>query len=129
MLFITWAAFVGSDKNEHYLIAFDPALIEFQHVHPSFKNGLWSVDLNFLTNGRYWIYLQGKSKALHKEFTISTRLTVQNEKEANTITALKEQRNGVSGNSVVSLSEEKLKSGQMVMPLVNFLAWRAPGVS
>lgn len=103
-----------------HMIVFDPALAEFQHVHPEFKNDKWVVDLDFSTNGRYWIYLHGFSADHEKEFTINTRLTVKGGKPANPIISLGDQRVGASGFSKVTLSPEVLKAKRDVMPVLTF---------
>ncbi|MBF0315967.1 MAG: hypothetical protein HQK50_08835 [Oligoflexia bacterium] len=107
------------EKLLHFII-FDPALMEYQHVHPEFKDGNWVVALNLLVNGRYWIYVQGKSKELQKEFTINTRLAITNGSQANAVVLLGEQRIGASGDSVVTITNDKLRANQMAMPLISF---------
>ena len=43
--------------HEHKLhfIAYDPALKEFQHLHPEFDGTYWQVRMHFNRSGNYWL--------------------------------------------------------------------------
>lgn len=43
------------DKKVHFLIAKND-LSHFEHVHPEYKNGVWSVAMNIPKNGTYYTY-------------------------------------------------------------------------
>ena len=109
---------VFHEKLLHFLV-FDPALKEYQHVHPEFDGEKWTVELNLPVNGNYWIYLQGMSAANKKEFTINTRLNVNNGQTAHPVLPLLELRMGNDGISAVSLSGGVLRANREAMVMVN----------
>lgn len=105
---------ITHEKKLHFL-AYDPALREFQHVHPEFDGTFWQVSLHFNVSGEYWIWAQGELLD-RTEFSTPTKIKVQVNKPAwpNPPT-LKDIRAGASGNSTVTLSKERLKAGSMAM--------------
>ncbi|MEK6580664.1 MAG: hypothetical protein AABZ55_15680 [Bdellovibrionota bacterium] len=109
------------EKKLHFFI-FDPALIEFQHVHPEFINSKWHVRLQLPRNGDYWVYVQGRilDDELY-EFTTSTRLKIAGGLAANPFPpTLSEMRFGNDGLSVVAISDEKIVAGSNTMLIATF---------
>lgn len=47
---------VEHEKKMHFLIVRDD-MTEFQHVHPEYKNGLWTVTANLPKQGNYQLYV------------------------------------------------------------------------
>lgn len=111
---------VSHEKKLHMLV-YDSSLQEFQHVHPEFDGDFWKVNLSFLKSGDYWIWAQGTLASDKYEFSSSTRLTIVNGEPAwPTPPVLTDVRRGSLGNSVVSLSNQRLVAGRMVMLDINF---------
>jgi hypothetical protein len=109
---------VTHEKILHMLV-YDASLNEFQHVHPEFSGGKWSVPLEFQVNGRYWIWMQGELKD-GGEFTVSTELAVENGRPEWPAPALTELRSATNGVSVASMSGNVLRAGRMAMLDVTF---------
>jgi hypothetical protein len=125
---------VITDKNlaiDHekilHLFLFDPALIEFRHIHPTFNGNLWTVDTEINVNGNYWVWAQGKLATDQTEFTSSNRQSIEGGFPENVVAALNDIRSGNDSGSVVSLSSEIFSPKQMVMPMLKFS--RADGSS
>ncbi len=109
---------ITHEKKLHFL-AYDPALKEFQHVHPEFNGKVWIVKLNFKVNGEYWVWAQGQLSADGEEFSGSNRLVVIGGSPTwSTPPTLGDVRTGQDGSSVVTLSGEKITAGQMTMLMV-----------
>lgn len=112
---------LGSDLNvtherKLHLLAYDPALKEFQHVHPAFDGRYWRVDLNFSVDGEYWLWAQGEIAIDNEEFSVFTRLKVQGGQGAwPTPPQLIDLRSGEDSNSVATLDNQRLRAGKMVM--------------
>jgi hypothetical protein len=123
---------IDMEKKLHF-IAYDAALLEFQHVHPEFKaDGKWHVDLDFTKTGQYFLWASGKIAIDSADFAASAKLSVINgEIENPTPATLVESRSGHDGNSVVTVSNTKLVAGQMAMLNVTFsrLDGTAPQIS
>jgi hypothetical protein len=103
-----------SHENLLHTFVYDPALKEFQHVHPSFKEGMWTVEVNFNVSGKYWLWAQGIKKD-DEEFAASERLDVVLNSPAWPVQNLKDLRSGSDGFSVVSLSSQVVRANRMVM--------------
>ncbi len=102
-------------ENKLHLFVYDPALREFQHVHPIFDGTFWVVDLNFQVSGNYWLWAQGQISG-GDEFSTPTRLKVSvNQPAWPTPPRLTDIREGVDTFSKVSLSRQTLRAGQMAM--------------
>jgi len=106
---------VDMEKKLH-LIVYDPALKEFQHLHPEFDGKVWHVQANFAVDGEYWVWAQGKVKTTKKEFAAPARLTVSGGTDAwPAPPTLGDIRMGNSGTSTVQLGSDQIYAGQMVM--------------
>lgn len=103
-------------SHERYLhfIVYDPALREFQHVHPTYDGQYWNVTLNFPVSGNFWAWAQGKLKA-SDDFSTSIRLDVQVAEPAWPDPALSDVRSGSDGISQVTIGSSTLYAGQMAM--------------
>lgn len=105
---------ITHEKILHMLV-YDSSLNEFQHVHPEYVGGKWTVPLEFQVNGKYWIWMQGEIKTGSEEFTTSTSVQIQGGRAEWPAPALQEQLSGSAGISVASLSGGKLVAGRMAM--------------
>ena len=111
---------ISHEKKLHFLI-YDSSLKEFQHLHPEFDGQSWRVSFDLLVDGDYWVWTQGELAADGSEFSAVTKLSVANGLPAWALPpALGDNRVGLSGNSVVELSGEEIRSGGMVMLTVKF---------
>ena len=106
--------------KELHLIAYDPSLQEFQHVHPDFDGKSWSVDLSFSVNGNYFVWAQGQLNSGTIDFNALTRISVSGGQPALSAPLLTDVRVGSDGISVASLSSESLQVGQMAMLTLTF---------
>lgn len=105
-----------SHEKKLHMIAYDPSLNEFQHVHPIYANNMWSVELNFKAQGDYWIWAQGQLTADDYDFSASNRLKVTSGVAALPSPAtLTDVRKFNDGSSVVELSKQTLKAKKMTM--------------
>jgi hypothetical protein len=104
-----------SHEKKLHLIAYDPALKEFRHLHPVAEGDTWKVQVQFDRSGDYWFWAQGELID-GTEFSSPARVKVRIDTPAwPTPPALSDVRSGSDGTSVVSLSGEKLKAGKMAM--------------
>lgn len=109
---------ISHEKKLHFM-AYDPSLKEFQHVHPEFDGKIWSVELNFSVDGNYWVWAQGELSIDSEEFTSSNRLNISGGAPAWPMPPdLADIRSGVSGNSKVEISTNKIVAGKMTMLMV-----------
>jgi hypothetical protein len=104
-----------SHENLLHTFVYDSALREFQHVHPTFKDSAWSVEVNFKVSGKFWFWAQGVQLSNDEEFSSSERLDVSLNTPAWPVENLKEVRAGSDGVSVVSLSSQVVRANRMVM--------------
>lgn len=107
------------EKKLHFL-AYDPALKEFQHVHPEFIGGVWKADLNFLVNGNYFIWVQGEISSDSEEFSSLERLQVKDGAQEWPLPTLADVRTGKESGSVATLSNQTFHAGQMAMLTLKF---------
>lgn len=106
---------ISHEKKLHFIV-YDPALKEFQHVHPEFIAGKWSVTLDFAVNGQYWVWAQGTVASGNTDFSAPNRITVTGGRPENpTPPELGDVRSGVDGNSKATISAGAIKRGQMTM--------------
>lgn len=105
-----------SHEQKLHLIAYDPSLNEFQHVHPTFDGEFWNVELSFAVNGSYWIWMQGVLASDGDEFNAGTRLLVTDgSSEMPAPPQLGDKRSNRSGTSIATLSSQRLRAGQHAM--------------
>jgi hypothetical protein len=95
-----------------HLVVYDEALKEFSHVHPEKDNNLWRVEINLPVNGNYIIWAQGKLND-GEEFSSMARAEVIKGNPANKKTPMGDVRKGTDRLTTVTLSNTKLKAGQM----------------
>lgn len=105
---------VDSHTKKIHFIAYDASLNEFNHVHPEFDGKNWKVELTLPVNGRYFFWVQGELKDT-EDFSVSQRAEITGGEPARKPIKLKESRQGADGLTKVTLSEEKLKAGEMAM--------------
>lgn len=99
-----------------HLVIYDSSLNEFYHLHPEFKNGLWTVDTNVIRDGKYWIWAQGELKKDSTEFSAPYTVDITGGQAAwPTPPKLTENRQGNDGNAVVTLSSTKVRAGKAAM--------------
>ena len=116
---VTDADLMMMNERILHLFAYDPALKEFQHVHPEYDGKHWSVDLNFAVNGNYWIWSQGELMNGNEDFSSSTRLLVQDGQDAwPAPPKLSDVRMGSDGISTAQLDDTQLVAGEMSMLMV-----------
>jgi hypothetical protein len=112
---------VVHEKLLHMFI-FDPALEEFQHVHPQYNGSSWVTENEkpiLSVNGNYWVWVQGELYSDKEEFTSNVRLKVTDGKEAHALPpVLGNVREKSDKNSIAKLSPEKLRAGKMLMPTI-----------
>ena len=107
--------FTISHEKILHMLAYDPALKEFQHIHPEFDGHFWVVDLNFARNGNYWLWVQGELASDGEEFSSSTRLEIFGGQSAcSTPPVLTDLRSGSDGSSTAQMSGQTVRAGQMV---------------
>lgn len=106
-------------KSLHFVV-YDPALKEFQHVHPTYDGSYWNVTLNFQVSGNYWAWAQGKLNG-SDQFSTSSRLDVQLGRAAWPAPSLSDVREGADGTSRITLSTANLRAGRAAMLDLNFL--------
>lgn len=109
---------ISHEKYLHFIV-YDPGLVEFQHVHPTFDGQYWNVTLNFQVNGNYWAWAQG-ALTDGNEFSSSARADVNVNKQASPDPSLSDVRSGVDGVSQVTVSATKLYAGKFAMLDIDF---------
>lgn len=110
---------VGHEKKLH-LVAYDPALKEFQHVHPEFNGKVWHVDMNFAVDGNYFVWAQGELSVDSEEFDSFERIDVTGGQSEWPISVLGDVRSGTLTGSIATLSNQKLRAGTMAMLTLRF---------
>lgn len=106
---------VSHEKKLHFIV-YDPALLEFFHVHPEYSNDHWRVKINPTVNGNYFVWAQGVIAADKEEFSADGRLLIQGGTTENpTPPKLTDDRQDQVGKTLVTLSNEKLKAGKSAM--------------
>jgi len=111
---------VVHEKKLHMFV-FDAALKEFHHIHPEFKGNKWIVPMELSVNGKYWVWAQGQLTADSEEFTTSANFELIGGTNANPLpTQLGDVRTNKDGESIVTMSNTKIRAGRMAMPLLNF---------
>ena len=108
------------EKKLHFF-AYDPALKEFRHEHPTFQaDSMWHVTTNLSVTGDYWIWAQGMIASDGVEFAASERLQVLNGTPANpTPPILGDVRAATDGISKATLSGERIIAKSMSMLMLD----------
>jgi hypothetical protein len=114
-----------SHTKKIHFIAYDSALKEFSHVHPTFNGSIWTTQLNLPVSGNYILWTQGELLD-GTEFSVSTRTSVIHGLPQNPILPLIDIRTGTDHQTTLELSKTKLKAGKMVM--LTFKVSRTDGV-
>ncbi len=111
---------IAHEKILHFVV-YDSALQEFQHVHPEYKNNHWEVTVNIPRSGHYWMWAQGTLASDGTEFISPVEQDVTGGLAANPLPpVMTESRSGENTGTVVTLSNDKIHSGSMVMLMVDF---------
>jgi hypothetical protein len=110
---------VTHERRLHFL-AYDPALKEFQHVHPEFDRAVWRVELNFGVNGNYFICAQGELSSDSEEFSALSRIKVSGGAQEWPAPVLSDDRSGSESGSVATISNQRLRAGKMAMLTLKF---------
>lgn len=109
-----------SHERQLHFIAYDPALKEFQHVHPQFDGHVWAVEMNFSVDGDYFVWAQGELSVDSEEFNSLARIEVSGGQPAWPPPVLGDVRSGSLTGSVATLSNQTLKAGKMAMLMLRF---------
>ena len=117
---------IETHTKKIHLLAYDQALKEFNHVHPTFDGTKWIVELSLPTDGNYFIWAQGELVD-GTEFSILTRAKIINGKTENPILPLSDIRTGLDGKTILELSKTKIKPGKMTM--LTFKVTRSDGAT
>jgi hypothetical protein len=110
---------IASEKVLHAFF-FDPALKEFRHEHPTFKDSKWTVSTNLSVNGNYCFWVQGQLKVDGSDFSSKDRLMVMGGTAENPVQEIGDVRTAVDGVSRATLDTMVIKAKQMVMLPIAF---------
>lgn len=105
---------IESHTKKLHFIAYDTALKEFNHVHPTFNGKIWSVTLNLPINGKYFFWVQGKL-ADQTEFSSKISALITGGKSENQVHPLGNVRSAVDDKTKVTIANTKIKAGKMTM--------------
>lgn len=117
---LTPAELNDSHEKKLHFIAYDPALKEFQHVHPEFDGKVWNVDMSYLVDGNYFVWAQGELSVDSEEFSSFTRIEVSGGQPEWPAPTLGDVRTGALTGSVATLSNQVLRAGKMAMLTLRF---------
>ena len=107
-----------SNTMKLHFIAYDPALKEFQHVHPDFDGKVWNVAMNFAVNGSYFVWAEGQLSSDSEDFNSMTRIDVSCGQPAWPDPVLGDVRTGSLTGSVATLSGDAIRKGTMTMRML-----------
>jgi hypothetical protein len=111
---------ITHEKILHVLF-YDPALMEFRHVHPEFKGSAWRVEVDPSVNGEYFFWAQGTLSSDNTEFSSFVRLAVTGGSPAwPTPPLLTNVREGSDRGAKVTLDNTNLRAGRMSMLMIDF---------
>lgn len=111
---------ISHEKLLHVLF-YDPALKEFRHVHPEFKNNLWTTEIDPSVNGEYFFWVQGVLGSDSTEFSSFVRIEVTGGNPAwPTPPQLSDIRIGDDGISQARLDNKKIRAGRSAMLTLEF---------
>ncbi len=104
-----------------HVFVFDKGLGEFQHIHPEYADGEWSVEATFARSGDYLMWAQGQLRDGDHDFISNIPLIIVNGSEPNPVPpVLTDIRSGSDGLSVATLSGTRFRAGREAMPNVTF---------
>lgn len=115
-----------SHTKKVHLIAYDAALKEFNHVHPTFDGLTWNVVLNLPVDGSYFIWAQGELLD-GTAFSTFVSANLINGVPKNPTLPLGDVRNASDKETVFDMAKSKIRAGKMVM--LNFKITRTDGVA
>ncbi|MCC2679911.1 MAG: hypothetical protein K0R29_2487 [Pseudobdellovibrio sp.] len=110
--FITDSDLVVTHTKKIHLLMYDEALKEFFHLHPVYKDQVWSAPVTTKVNGKYFVWAQGELEE-GEDFSSLARFEVVNGTPANPKLPLSDIRKGSDSGTVLELSNAKLKVNQM----------------
>lgn len=105
---------IESHTQKIHLIVYDASLNEFVHLHPVYDGKKWSTEISLARNGKYFFWAQGTLKD-STEFSALQIAEVNGGQLAHPIAVLPEKRKGADGTTVLELTKDKLKAGEMTM--------------
>lgn len=114
-----------SHTKKLHMISYDPSLREFNHEHPTFDGKVWSTELKFTVNGKYFVWAQGTLNN-GTEFSAKTRAEVTGGPAAWPVVALGDHRKGSDRGTVIELEPKQIQAKKMVM--ANFKVTRDDGL-
>lgn len=115
-----------SHTKKIHLIAYDAALKEFTHVHPTFDGRTWNVMLNLPTDGSYFVWAQGELLD-GTAFSTFVNANLVNGAPKNSTLPLGDVRSASDKETVFEMAKSKIRAGKMVM--LNFKVSRTDGVT
>lgn len=111
---------IENEKILH-LIAYDSALKEFQHLHPTYTGKNWLIEFDMKKDGDYWIWAQGDLTRTKTKFSSSNKLSIMGGTEANPVPAkLVLTRSGNDSVSAITLSNSKITAKKAAMLDIKF---------
>jgi len=122
--FIADSDLVVTHTKKIHLLMFDEALKEFFHVHPVYKDQVWSAPVTLKVNGKYFVWAQGELED-GEDFSSLARMDVVNGAQENPKLPLGDIRKGADQGTLLELSNTKLKVNQMAT--LNFKVTREDG--
>ncbi|MDD4975884.1 MAG: hypothetical protein PHY93_16120 [Bacteriovorax sp.] len=112
---------IENEKILHF-IAYDSALKDFQHLHPTYNGKNWFIEFDLKRDGDYWIWAQGTLARNQSEFSASNKLSIMGGIEAYPLpTELELTRSGSDSVSSISLSDSKITAKKAAMLNLKFL--------
>ena len=114
-----------SHTKKLHFIAYDAALKEFNHVHPTFDGKIWTATLNLPVSGNYFLWAQGEL-ADKTEFSSFVQVMLMGGAAENPIIPVGDVRTGSDANTKIVLAGNKIKAGKMAM--LGFTVTRTDGL-
>ncbi|MFA6239133.1 MAG: hypothetical protein WC635_17470 [Bacteriovorax sp.] len=111
---------ITNEKILHF-IAYDSALKEFLHLHPTYNGKNWVIEFDMKRDGDYWIWAEGILTRTKTEFSSSNKLSIMGGIEANPLPAkLVLTRTGSDSTSAITLSNSKITAKKAAMINIKF---------
>ncbi|MFZ3231521.1 MAG: hypothetical protein WA160_15040 [Pseudobdellovibrio sp.] len=107
-----------------HMLAYDSSRNEFNHVHPTFDGKVWSTDLNFLSNGNYFVWAQG-TLTDGTEFSTLVKAQIINGSPALPVMPLTESLMATDQHTTLELDKTKIKAG--IAAMINYKVSRDDG--